>query len=148
MEKYNMTTMDYNIFDIRGKLLRTVRIPIADIKSGPVEVDTMIERMVWKQRQMILDKHDTFTVRNSYFQENRMDEWQEIKNKIISDTHKVLVVLNKERILERQYIEENIRQREQERMKNRVEKSTQTGIMYKNIITRRSSRLIEKENNN
>jgi len=143
-----MTTMDYNIFDIRGKLLRTVRIPIADIKSGPVEVDTMIERMVWKQRQMILDKHDTFTVRNSYFQENRMDEWQEIKNKIISDTHKVLVVLNKERILERQYIEENIRQREQERMKNRVEKSTQTGIMYKNIITRRSSRLIEKENNN
>jgi len=142
-----MTTMDYNIFDIRGKLLRTVRIPIADIKSGPVEVDTMVERMVWKQRKMILDKHDTYTVRNSYFQENRMEEWQEIKNKIISDTHKVLVVLNKERILERQCIEENIRQREQERMKNRVEKSTQTGNMYKNIITRRSCRLIEKENN-
>jgi len=148
MENYNMTTMDYNIFDYSGKLLRTVRIPITDIKSGPVEVDTMTEKLVWRQRKQFLDKHESWSIRNNYFKDNRMDEWQEIKNKVISDTHKVLAVLNKERILERQQVEENIRQREKERMRNRSEKRTQTRAMYQNLTLRRSSRLIEKENNN
>lgn len=62
-----------------------------------VQVVSKEEKKVWCQRNIELEKHNRYKVKNVYFKERRMDEWEEKKNEIETRYNILLQDLNEDR---------------------------------------------------
>ena len=60
----------------------------------PVEVVSLAEKCLWGERTRLLNEHNSYSVRNSYYP-HRMDEWHEKEAKICRDYNMRIARLNR-----------------------------------------------------
>jgi hypothetical protein len=60
----------------------------------PVEVVSLAEKCLWGERHRLLNEHNSYSVRNSYYP-HRMDEWHEKEAKICRDYNMRIARLNR-----------------------------------------------------
>ena len=65
-------------------------------KMKTIEIMNWEDRKLWAMRNIELEKHSSYRVKNVYFKEKRMDEWNAKKQEIIERYNLLLQERNKE----------------------------------------------------
>lgn len=81
-------------------------------KMKTIEIMNWEDRNLWAMRNIELEKHSSYLVKNVYFKEKRMDEWNTKKQEIIERYNLLLQERNKETKARR--AEEEARRAEEE----------------------------------
>ena len=110
-----------------------------------VEIMNWEDRKLWVMRNIELEKHSSYRVKNVYFKEKRMDEWNAKKQEIIERYNLLLQERNKETKARR--AEEDARRAEEdarraeEAEKEEIEKAVKRAeVAAKRAATRKAQK--------
>ena len=107
-------------------------------KMKTIEIMNWEDRKLWVMRNIELEKHSSYQVKNVYFKEKRMDEWNTKKQEIIERYNLLLQERNKETKARR--AEEEAR-RAEEAEKEEMEKAVKRAeVAAKRAATRKANK--------
>lgn len=88
---YNFVSFYSTVTDMDGNAISK------DVNHKPIEVQSFEENLAWDMRVHALNYHNSWRVRNQYFQNKNMEEWHEKESKIVNFIHSKIYRMNKKR---------------------------------------------------
>ena len=101
------------------------------------EVISKEEREVWAKYQGLINTHKSYQCKNTYWRENRMDEWEQEYNNLDNMRRTEIKKLNKER----HYKEKNDKNEKED---EKTEKKEKTIEKRKNTIEKNKLKIIQQ----